>query len=60
MKRTIYKAVSWMIITTTLNIVLVYAFTRRVDVSLLIGGINIVVKFTGYFIHERIWKKIKL
>ena len=60
MKKSIYKTISWITITTTMNIFLVYIFTKRLDISLGIGAINIVLKFTGYYIHERMWKRITI
>lgn len=58
-KRHILKAITYRIIGTLTTITISYAFTGNVAISSLIGVTELIVKPTNYFIHERIWYKIK-
>lgn len=57
--RSITKAFSWRITGTLDTIIVSYIITGKVSYALSIGGIEVVSKFILYFIHERIWNKIK-
>jgi adenylylsulfate kinase len=57
--RSIIKTVSWRVWATMTTILLVYSFTGRFDLAFGIGGIEAVSKMFLYFLHERIWNRIK-
>jgi adenylylsulfate kinase len=57
--RSIIKAISWRIIAELVTVSLVYIFFRRFDLALALGGLEIVIKMIVYFIHERIWDRVK-
>jgi len=38
----------------------VYLFTKRLTLSLGIGVVEVTIKMLIYFLHERLWLKIKL
>jgi adenylylsulfate kinase len=57
--RTIVKTISWRILATLTTVSLVYIFIGDVSIALSVGGIEIFLKMLVYFIHERIWDKIK-
>ncbi len=57
-KRAIVKTVTWRIMATIITVVLVYFFTRRIDISLEIGALEVVLKIAFYYLHERGWNLI--
>lgn len=57
--RHIMKAFTYRIVGTLTTITISYAFTGNIAVSSLIGVVELIVKPTNYFIHERIWYRIK-
>ena len=57
--RSIIKAISWRVIAELVTISLVYIFFHRFDLALALGGLEIVIKMIVYFIHERIWDRVK-
>lgn len=58
-KRSILKTLSWRIFSFFLTIIIIYAYTKNIKQSIGVGaGIDIVKMFL-YYLHERIWNKIK-
>ena len=58
-KRSLLKTVSWRIFSFFLTIIIIYAYTRNIKQSIGVGaGIDIVKMFL-YYLHERIWNKVK-
>jgi uncharacterized membrane protein len=53
--RTILKALSWRVIATFTTMSIVFAFTRRIVLSVGVGGVEVVTKLILYYLHERIW-----
>ena len=53
--RSAVKAVSWRLLGSLTTMLLVYAFTQRLDVTVLVGGSDVVAKILLYFAHERTW-----
>ena len=58
-KRSIAKGISWRLIATTTTIVIVYFFFGRLDLAIVTGLIETVLKVALYWAHERAWFKIK-
>ena len=58
--RTILKTVTWRILATCTTMLLVYLFTKRLTLSLGIGAVEVTIKMLIYFLHERLWLKIKI
>jgi uncharacterized membrane protein len=56
--RSLFKTISWRCIATITTITIVYAFTRKIPLSLGIGGVEVVSKMILYYFHERIWNLI--
>ena len=56
--RSIVKAISWRFCATVITIVLVYIFTNKIILSMLVGSFEVVLKIIGYFLHERTWNYI--
>lgn len=57
--RSLVKAISWRTIATLTTIVLVFVFTRRIDIAVTVGGIEALAKILLYFWHERVWNTLK-
>ena len=57
--RSIIKTVSWRFLATLTTMVLVYIFIGDLTIALSVGGIEVVLKMLVYFLHERLWDKIK-
>lgn len=53
--RSILKALSWRVLATTATILIVFAFTGKLVLSLGVGAVEVVTKLILYYLHERIW-----
>jgi adenylylsulfate kinase len=58
-QRSLFKGISWEIISFILTLVVVFLLYRNIVISLKITLILTAIKIPVYFIHERTWKKIK-
>jgi adenylylsulfate kinase len=58
-KRSIAKGISWRVIATTTTIIIVYFFFNRLDLAIVAGLIETVLKVGFYWAHERAWFKVK-
>jgi len=57
-QRSIVKAITWRVLASLTTMVVVYAFTRRFDTSLLVGAVEGMWKVVLYYVHERLWTRI--
>ncbi len=58
-KRTLLKTISWRTVATLTTTVLVYIFTGAFALAVTIGGLEVIAKMIFYFVHERVWDKIR-
>jgi len=58
-KKTLAKTVSWRIISFLLLLFVAGIFTRDLTLTLSIGLVDVIIKMILFYIHERIWTKIK-
>lgn len=58
--RSLAKALSWRLSGSTATTLIVWLFTRRLELALGVGAIEIFGKMLLYFIHERIWARIPI
>ena len=58
-KRSVIKSVSWRAVATLTTMSIVYIFTRKLILTLEVGFFEIVAKMLFYYLHERIWGKVK-
>jgi len=58
-RRSIAKAVSYRVYATILTFLIAWALTGKLTIGLQIGALDAVVKLLGYFLHERVWARIK-
>lgn len=56
-KRTLTKAVVWRVFAFVRGMIISYAFTKDLTVSLNISIAGTIVAFITYFIYERMWNK---
>lgn len=58
-KRTLIKTITWRFFGMLGTIVLVYFYSRNIKESLAVGIIVDGFKMLLYYIHERIWNRLK-
>jgi len=58
-KRSLAKAVTYRIVIIILDFTVIYFLTGRVDVALGFMVISNIYTTAAYFVHERIWNRIK-
>jgi len=58
-RRSILKAISWRIIGTLDTFLISFLITGKFTFAISISGIELLTKFSLYFIHERIWNRMK-
>ena len=58
-KRSIAKGVSWRLIATTTTVIIVYVFFGRIDLAIAAGLIESGLKIGLYWLHERMWFKVR-
>lgn len=57
--RSVAKAVSWRVTGTVDTIVISWIITGTLTVALSIGFVEVFTKMFLYYLHERIWNRIK-
>ncbi|MTI20794.1 DUF2061 domain-containing protein, partial [Fulvivirga sp. RKSG066] len=57
--RSVIKTVSWRITGTLDTILLTYLFTGGIGTALSVGATELFTKMLLYFLHERVWTKVK-
>lgn len=57
-RRSMIKAVSWRILATLTTMLIVFVFTGKLGLTLIIGGMDAFVKMVLDYFHERTWNKI--
>ena len=54
------KTISWRIVATLTTLLISYLITGSLALAGLIGGIEFLSKIFLYYMHERIWNKVRL
>jgi adenylylsulfate kinase len=57
--RSIVKALSWRVCGTLDTIVISFFITGQIHTAIAIGGLEVITKIAWYWLHERLWQKIK-
>ncbi len=57
--RSVLKSISWRLISVVATFCIVYYFTRDARISLSIGVVDLIIKLTLFYFHERAWTHIK-
>ena len=58
-KRSILKTISWRVVATLVTGLVAFAVTGRLDLAITVGVGDSIVKFFTYYLHERMWSKIR-
>lgn len=53
----LYKSISYRILSVIITFVISLALTGNISIAGSIAGIDAVIKFVVYFLHERAWGK---
>ena len=56
--RSVMKALSWRVTGTVATTLLVFAFTRKIALSVAVGGLEFVSKIGMFWLHERVWNRL--
>jgi uncharacterized membrane protein len=57
--RSVVKAISWRAIGTFDTMIISFFITGNLKFAISIGGVELFTKMFLYFLHERLWNKIK-
>ncbi|HNO71036.1 MAG TPA: DUF2061 domain-containing protein [Bacteroidia bacterium] len=58
--RSVLKGITWRITGTVDTIVIAFVLTGKISHAMSsIGGVEVATKIVLYYLHERIWSKIK-
>ena len=57
--RSVAKAISWRVFGTAATSALVFLFTGRLILSLAVGGVEFVSKIGLFWVHERLWNRLR-
>ncbi len=58
--RSLLKAISWRFFATLTTTIIIFVFFGRLDLAIAAGLIELVIKIMVYFLHERLWNKVKI
>jgi uncharacterized membrane protein len=58
-RRSMAKAISWRIMAAFITSGVALAMTHQLEFAAKIGAIDTSVKLLIYFVHERVWNKVK-
>lgn len=58
--RSVLKGLSWRFIATGTTMTIAYFMTGEIGTAAKIGGIEFVLKFFIYYLHERTWQLIPI
>lgn len=59
LRRSIVKTVSYRVVILILDFISIYLFTGKMTVALGFMIVSNIYTTIGYFVHERIWDKVK-
>jgi len=59
-KKSILKAMTWRVLATITTIFLIFIFTGEIILSIEIGILEMIIKLTIYYLHERAWNRFLL
>jgi len=58
-KRSLIKSITFRVIATLTTMLLVFLFTKELNITLVVGFLDTVTKLFIYYAHERAWNLIK-
>lgn len=57
--RSLIKAISWRVTGTIDTFVLTFIITGQLKFAITVSGVEVITKIGLYYLHERVWNKIK-
>lgn len=57
--RSLLKSISWRFFGTLVSFIVIYEATHKGKLAFIVSGIELVVKIVLYYVHERIWNKVR-
>jgi len=57
--RSFFKGITWRIIATVTTMVLVFISTGDFVITLSVGFFEVIAKLLFYYLHERVWNRIR-
>jgi uncharacterized membrane protein len=57
--RTIIKSLTWRVGGLLVTVITAWIITRRIELAASIGAADTAVKIVVYYLHERMWLKIR-
>jgi len=57
-KRSLAKSITWRVVATIITFVIVIVYTGRIDWAIGLSFLDLVLKFIGYYAHERAWDRM--
>jgi len=58
-KRSVVKALTYRVVIVCLDFLAIYIFTHKVEVALGFMVVSNVYTTVGYFLHERLWARVR-
>jgi len=58
-KRSLTKTISWRIVGSIDTMIITYIITGNWKFGLAVGSVEVMTKIVLYYIHERVWERIK-
>ena len=58
-KRSIVKALTYRVVIVCLDFLAIYLFTHKVEVALGFMIVSNIYTTVGYFLHERLWARVR-
>ena len=58
--RALAKATTWRIVALAITAACAWLVTGEVTYAALIGAADTVIKLGGYYVHERLWDRVRL
>ncbi len=56
--RSVAKTITWRIIASLTTAAVVFVFTRKLLLSIGVGGAEGILKLVFYYLHERVWNRV--
>ena len=53
----ILKTLSWRVFCSSITVILVLLFTKKLEISLEIGLADMIIKTLSYYLHEILWER---
>ena len=57
--RSAVKGITWRVVATLTTIGLVFVFTGKLTIAVSVGALEVIAKLLFYYLHERIWNRIR-